>query len=150
MSVTESYERCLRRLVEHEKKLESAVGVYVSGVRVQLWTHRFTAGSGAKCCKIAAGRLNLFACERVAKAVLGKSFFAGKWRWEDCYDGVPHARVYAVPLFGHEVITPRVLQEEIRVPGFVRWFKAEGLAAGIGHDGGRVTLGGFSIEPVFG
>lgn len=147
--VTENYERALRRLVEHERKLQTGVGLRVSGLSVRLWRWLVAEGSGALCCKVAAGGpLNLMACERIARGALGRDLVRAAWRYED-FDarGTPHARLYARPLYGHETVDARLLAE-IRVPAVVRWFAAERLAAGIGHDGGRVTFGRFGFEPV--
>lgn len=144
--VTEHFERVLRRMRQHVDKGGTACGATDAGLRIVGWRGWDDDWGRLLCLQISAANrpfLNLDEARRRAHA-----YFGGLGWLAACEVPDGNSVLYLLPLdlAGLAAVPPR--RPRAQRPGFVRWFDARQLGAGIGTGGPVKSWHGRSIAAV--
>lgn len=141
--VTEAFERAGRKLRQHQRKLDAAVGTRLGQVELVLFDAWIEELGGR--CRVLYMRpptLRVDTCMRLARAVLGPEWLEGA-QW---FDTVSGAAWFVVPL-DRVAITPGPWLLGCQLPRWIRWFNGYRLAVAVGDvDYGRLTWDSYSME----
>lgn len=150
---TNGIERALRRLREHQDKLESPVGMRILGLAVKLWRTWSDDLGQIRCVRIElrpGWHINLFGTRNIARGLIGPDWLTAYEQadpehntvlYVQCIDRRPQPRQFSL-------VPARRNWLDIWPPRYVRWFDARKLGVGLGdQDNGAVTIDGFSFSP---